>query len=55
MVVEAGKKISIEYTLSIDPEGVVDTNVDSDPLIYGSGFPADRPGPGEGLGRQGGR
>jgi FKBP-type peptidyl-prolyl cis-trans isomerase SlyD len=34
MLVEAGKQISIEYTLSIDPEGVVDTNVDSDPLIY---------------------
>jgi FKBP-type peptidyl-prolyl cis-trans isomerase SlyD len=34
MVVEAGKQISIEYTLSIHPEGVVDTNVDSDPLIY---------------------
>ena len=37
MVVEAGKKISIEYTLSIDPEGVVDTNVDSDPLTYVQG------------------
>ena len=37
MVVEAGKQISIEYTLSIDPEGVVDTNVDSDPLTYVQG------------------
>ena len=37
MVVETGKQISIEYTLSIDPEGVVDTNVDSDPLIYVQG------------------
>jgi len=34
MGVEAGKQISIEYTLSIEPEGVVDSNVDSDPLIY---------------------
>ena len=34
MVVETGKQISIEYTLSIDPEGVVDSNVDSDPLTY---------------------
>ena len=37
MVVETGKQISIEYTLSIDPEGVVDTNVDSDPLTYVQG------------------
>jgi FKBP-type peptidyl-prolyl cis-trans isomerase SlyD len=37
MVVETGKQISIEYTLSIDPEGVVDTNVDSDPLVYVQG------------------
>jgi FKBP-type peptidyl-prolyl cis-trans isomerase SlyD len=37
MVVEEGKQISIEYTLSIDPEGVVDTNVDSDPLTYVQG------------------
>ena len=37
MVVETGRQISIEYTLSIDPEGVVDTNVDSDPLIYVQG------------------
>lgn len=37
MVVETGKKISIEYTLSIESEGVVDTNVDSDPLIYVQG------------------
>lgn len=34
MGVETGKQISIEYTLSIEPEGVVDSNVDSDPLIY---------------------
>ena len=34
MGVEAGKQISIEYTLSIEPEGVVDSNVDSDPLTY---------------------
>ena len=34
MGVEAGKQISIEYTLSLEPEGVVDSNVDSDPLIY---------------------
>jgi len=34
MVVETGKQISIEYTLSIEPEGVVDSNRDSDPLTY---------------------
>jgi FKBP-type peptidyl-prolyl cis-trans isomerase SlyD len=34
MAVEAGKQISIEYTLTIDPEGVVDSNVDADPLTY---------------------
>ena len=34
MVVESGKQVSIEYTLSIEPEGVVDSNVDSDPLTY---------------------
>jgi FKBP-type peptidyl-prolyl cis-trans isomerase SlyD len=37
MAVEAGKQISIEYTLSIEPEGVVDSNVDSDPLTYVQG------------------
>lgn len=37
MAVEAGKQISIEYSLSIDPEGVVDSNVDSDPLTYVQG------------------
>ena len=34
MIVEEGKQVSIEYTLSIEPEGVVDSNVDSDPLTY---------------------
>ena len=34
MVVKTGKQVSIEYTLSIEPEGVVDSNVDSDPLTY---------------------
>ena len=37
MAVETGKQISIEYTLSIEPEGVVDSNVDSDPLTYVQG------------------
>jgi FKBP-type peptidyl-prolyl cis-trans isomerase SlyD len=37
MIVETGKQISIEYTLSIEPEGVVDSNVDSDPLTYTHG------------------
>ncbi len=37
MVVEAGKQVSIEYTLSIEPEGVVDSNVDADPLTYVQG------------------
>ncbi len=37
MVVEKGKQISIEYTLSIEDEGVVDSNVDSDPLTYVQG------------------
>ena len=37
MIVEAGKQVSIEYSLSIEPEGVVDTNVDSDPLTYVQG------------------
>jgi len=37
MVVETGKQVSIEYTLSIEPEGVVDSNVDSDPLTYVQG------------------
>ena len=37
MAVEAGKQISIEYTLSIEPEGVIDSNVDSDPLTYVQG------------------
>jgi len=34
MVVETGKQVSIQYTVSIEPEGVVDSNVDSDPLTY---------------------
>ena len=55
MVVEAGKQISIEYTLSIDPEGVVDTNVDSDPLTYVQGSQQIVPALENGLGRQGGR
>lgn len=37
MAVESGKQISIEYTLSVEPEGVVDSNVDSDPLTYVQG------------------
>jgi FKBP-type peptidyl-prolyl cis-trans isomerase SlyD len=34
MVVKTGKQVSIEYTLSIELEGVVDSNVNSDPLTY---------------------
>ncbi len=34
MIIEEGKQVSIEYTLSIEPEGVVDSNVDADPLTY---------------------
>ncbi len=37
MIVESGKQVSIEYTLSVDPEGVVDSNVDSEPLTYVQG------------------
>jgi FKBP-type peptidyl-prolyl cis-trans isomerase SlyD len=37
MVVETGKQVSIEYTLRIEPEGVVDSNVDSDPLVFTQG------------------
>lgn len=37
MVVETGKRVSIEYTLSIEEEGVVDSNVGSDPLTFVQG------------------
>jgi FKBP-type peptidyl-prolyl cis-trans isomerase 2 len=34
MGVSIGKQISIEYTLRLDDQSVVDTNVGSDPLTY---------------------
>jgi len=37
MVVEEGKQVSIEYTLSIDDNDEADSNVGSDPLTYVQG------------------
>lgn len=37
MTVEAGKQISLEYTLRLDDKTVVDTNVGRDPLTYTQG------------------
>ena len=39
MTISKDKNVSIEYTLKLDDESVVDTNVDSEPLkyVHGSG------------------
>jgi FKBP-type peptidyl-prolyl cis-trans isomerase SlyD len=34
LMVEKGMEVSIEYTLSLEGEGVVDSNVGRDPLVY---------------------
>ncbi len=34
MKVSSGKKVSIEYTLTLEDKSVIDTNVGSDPLSY---------------------
>ena len=37
MTIAAGKKVSMEYTLTLDNGEVADTNVDADPLVFESG------------------
>ncbi len=37
MTIASGKKVSIEYTLTLDDKSVVDTNVGSEPLSYVQG------------------
>ena len=44
MVVEEGKQVSIEYTLSFDDGDEVDSNVGSDPLTYVQGAQQIIPG-----------
>ena len=34
MIIAAGSKVSIEYTLTLEDEGVVDSNVGEEPLSY---------------------
>ncbi len=36
-MIESGKTVSIEYTLSLEDGTVVDTNVGQDPLVYEAG------------------
>jgi len=36
-VIESGKTVSIEYTLTLDDGSVVDTNVGDEPLVYEAG------------------
>ncbi len=44
MTITAGKKVSIEYTLTLENKEVVDTNVDSEPLTYVHGSDQIIPG-----------
>jgi len=37
LVVEEGRKVSIEYTLTLDDGTTADSNVDKDPLVYQHG------------------
>ncbi|MEW6246928.1 MAG: FKBP-type peptidyl-prolyl cis-trans isomerase [Nitrospirota bacterium] len=49
MNVSVGKVVSVEYTLRIDEEDIVDTNVGADPLIYQHGAQEILPGLEKGL------
>ena len=44
MSVSSGKQVSIEYTLRLEDQSVVDTNVGADPLIYVHGTQQIVPG-----------
>jgi len=44
MIVEKGKEISIEYTLRVEDDVMVDSNVDADPLIFIQGAQQMVPG-----------
>ena len=44
MGVSSGKQVSIEYTLRLEDQSVVDTNVGADPLIYVHGTQQIVPG-----------
>lgn len=50
MTVEDGKSVSIEYTLRLEDEGVVDTNVGDQPMVYTHGAGEIVPGLEEALG-----
>jgi hypothetical protein len=49
MTVSSGTQVSIEYTLRLEDEAVVDTNVGSDPLTYVHGSQQIIPGLEKGL------
>jgi len=49
MIITEGKKVSIEYTLTLDSKEVIDTNVNDEPLIYVHGSNQIIPGLEKGL------
>ena len=50
-----GTRVSLEYTLTLEDQTVIDTNVGKDPLVYTHGSPGDHSGPGETINRPQGR
>jgi len=48
-IVKAGKQVSLEYTLRLDDQTVLDTNVDGEPLSYIHGLQQLMPGLEKGL------